>query len=226
MKNFSFDDMVIYRKLIQKKGVAGVSCGRMESVMKIWKSGAGVLAAVLLLTACGDQALSVDTNTLYIKKDGTVTEAAFELFDKEYYDAAELESFVKDEVKEYNYRVVREAVAVDKVEVADQVAAAYITYQSIEDYIAFNESDLFTGTVKEAMDAGYDFSSSFLQFKDEQAADLLTVTETGENQIIILNASTDVRIDGTICYISANVQKKDKKNVSLTQGELSYIIYK
>lgn len=194
--------------------------------MRRWKSGVCVLAAMFLLTACGEENLSVDTNTLYIKKDGTVTEASFELFDKEYYDAAELQSFVEEEVKNYNYRNVKEAVTVDRVEVTDKVAAAYLNYQSMDDYIAFNNADVFFGTVKEAMDAGYSFDTGFLKYDKEEAAGILDVTAESSNMVLILDASVDVRIDGTICYISQNVQKKDKKNVSLTQGGLSYIIYK
>lgn len=195
--------------------------------MKRWKTGIGIAAAVVLLTACGEKSFSVDTNTLYIKQDGTLTEASFELFDKEYYDEAELKTYVEAEVREYNYKNVKEAIAVDKVEVTDTVAAAYLTYQSVEDYIAFNESEMFSGTVKEAMDAGYDFETAFVSYDKEETADILTVTSNAkENQVLILDASMDVRIDGTISYISTNVQKKDKKNVTLTQGGLSYIIYK
>lgn len=193
---------------------------------KKWKTGVGILALAAILTACGDKELTVDTNTLYIKTDGTMTEASFELFQEEYYDAAELEKYVKDEVYAYNYKNVKEAINVDKVEVKDKVAAVYLTYQSVDDYIAFNEAELFAGTVKEAMDEGYDFEVEFKEYSKEEKAGILDVTENSQDRILILDAAVDVRVDGTICYVSSNVQKKDKKNVSLTQGKLSYIIYK
>lgn len=191
-----------------------------------WKAAACVLALSAILAACGDKELAVDTNTLYMKSDGTVTEASFELFEESYYDAAELEEYVKEEVRAYNYKNVKEAIAVDKVEVQDKVAAVYLTYQTAEDYIAFNEAELFAGTVKKAMDAGYDFDTEFVSYEKGEEARLLEVTETGANRILILDATIDVRVDGTILFVSSNVQKKDKKNVSLTQGGLSYIIYK
>lgn len=193
---------------------------------KKWKTGVSILALAAILTACGDKELTVDTNTLYIKTDGTMTEASFELFQEEYYDAAELEKYVKDEVYAYNYKNVKEAINVDKVEVKDKVAAVYLTYQSVDDYIAFNEAELFAGTVKEAMDEGYDFEVEFKEYSKEDKAGILDVTENSQDRILILDAAVDVRVDGTICYVSSNVQKKDKKNVSLTQGKLSYIIYK
>lgn len=194
--------------------------------MKRWKVSVCILIMAIFLTACGNKSLSVDTNTLYIKSDGSVAEASFELFDKDYYDAAELESFVKSEVREYNYRNVKEAIAVDRVEVLDRVAAAYLNYQSLKDYIAFNELEMFAGTVKEAMDAGYDFETEFINYAKGEKAGILDVTETSTNKILILDAGLDVRVEGTICFVSSNVQKKDKKNVTLTQGGLSYIIYK
>ncbi|MBO5278605.1 MAG: hypothetical protein J6B06_03820 [Lachnospiraceae bacterium] len=194
--------------------------------MKRWKVSVWIFIMAVFLTACGNKSFSVDTNTLYIKSDGSVAEASFELFDKDYYDAAELESFVKSEVREYNYRNVKEAIAVDRVEVLDKVAAAYLNYQSLKDYIAFNELEMFAGTVKEAMDAGYDFETEFLEYTKEEKAGILDVTKESTNKILILDAGLDVRVEGTICFVSSNVQKKDKKNVTLTQGGLSYIIYK
>lgn len=194
--------------------------------MKRWKTGACIFIMAVFLTACGNKSLSVDTNTLYIKSDGSVTEASFELLDKDYYDAAELESFVNSEVRDYNYQIFKEAVVVDRVEVLDKVAAAYIDYRSLKDYIAFNELEMFAGTVKEAMDAGYDFETEFLRYDKEEKAGILDVTKESANKILILDAGLDVRVEGTICFVSSNVQKKDKKNVTLTQGGLSYIIYK
>lgn len=194
--------------------------------MKRWKIGVCIFIMALFLTACGDKTFTADTNTLYIKLDGGIAEASFELFDKEYYDEQELKSFVEQEVRDYNYKNVKEAVAVDRVEVADNVAAAYLNYKTIKDYIAFNESDMFSGTVKQAMDAGYDFETEFVSYDKGEKADILTVTDQVANKILILDDSIDMRFDGTICFVSSNVQKIDKKNVTLTQGGLSYIIYK
>lgn len=194
--------------------------------MKMWKFGLCTVLVLMLLAGCGEKQLSVSTDTLYIKRDGKVEEAAFELFDKEYYDAGELESFAEEEAREYNYKNVREAVKVDRVEVTDGVAAAYLSYESINDYIDFNGAEILAGTVKQAMNKEYDFDATFVSYDKWEPVDLLEVTKQIDNKIVILDASIDLRIDGTICYVSDNVQKKDKKNVTLTQGSLSYIIYK
>ena len=125
--------------------------------MKRWKLSVCVIMILVLLTACGEKTLQVSTNTLYIKKDGKLEEAAFELFDKEYYNAEELKSFAEEEAYNYNYKNVREAVTVDRVEMSDNVAGAYLTYETVEDYIAFNEVDMYLGTVKGAMNENYGF---------------------------------------------------------------------
>lgn len=191
-----------------------------------WKLGVCIVLAALMLAACGEKSLRVSTDTLYIKKNGEVEEASFGMFDKEYYNAEELKKFAEEEVRNYNYSIVKEAVALNKVEVQDNVAIAYLTYVSLDDYIAFNEMDMFAGTVKKAMDAEYDFDTNFVTFDKGEEVNIVEVTEAGDNKILIVDASMDVRIDGKICYISSNVQKKDKKNVTITQGSLSYIIYK
>ena len=194
--------------------------------MKRWKLSVCVIMILVLLTACGEKTLQVSTNTLYIKKDGKLEEAAFELFDKEYYNAEELKSFAGEEAYNYNYKNVREAVTVDRVEMSDNVAGAYLTYETVEDYIAFNEVDMYLGTVKGAMNENYGFDVKFVSYDKLEEADVMEVTKDSGNKVLIFDSSIDVRIDGTICFVSDNVQKKDKKNVTLTQGSLSYIIYK
>lgn len=184
------------------------------------------MMVLVFLTACGDKTLSVTTDTLYIKKDGKIEEASFELFDKDYYDAAELKKFAEEEVREYNYRNVKEAIKVDRVEVNDNVAGAYLTYESAADYIAFNEVEMFSGNIRGAMNKEYDFDVSFVTYDKWESVDIMEVVKNSSNSILILDDSIDVRVEGTILFVSDNVQKIDKKNVTLTEGSLSYIIYR
>lgn len=193
--------------------------------MKQLRAGICILM-IILLTGCGDKAFMADTNTLYIKEDGSVSEAVFELFDKTYYDHTELKNYVDEEIMAYNLKAAKEAVKLNQFDVTDQVATVYMDYTSMGDFIAFNQSDFFYGTVKEAMDAQYGFEGGFVKYPGGEEASVLEVTENASYKIFIGNTSLDLRLDENILFTSSNVTGKDKKNVTLTEGELSYIIYK
>lgn len=186
-----------------------------------------ICIVLLAAVSCAKNEFSANTNTVYLKKDGTVTEASFDLFDKEYYSSSELEAFVEDEVNAYNSaKHISDAIKVRKVEVANQVAAVFLEYQSWKDYKEFNQQEMFLGTIEEALNAGYAFDTDFLSFSDYEPAKLIDALGNNKNQVFIWNQSMDVQMDGSILYLSKNVEKKDKKSVTLKQGELSYIIYK
>lgn len=194
--------------------------------------------AMLFLTACGGK-LEVDESTVYVQKKGKVIGASVEAFDKDYYNAQELEEYVNRRVEDYNKGHDDKSVEVDTFAVEEGVAKLYIRYESYEDYADFNEVVLFAGTVPQAMAAGYAFEEEFLEVSEGKlggAADKAAVTANDEYKVVILSEKVNVKVDGTVLFVSAKYTgMKDKDTVSITLPEdavdgeeltLSYIIYK
>ncbi len=190
-----------------------------------------------LFSACG-KSLEADRDTVYIQKKGTVVGAAIADFDKDYYEEGELKSFVEEKVQEYQGGHGKNSVAIDNFSVEKGVAKLYMKYADCENYQEFNDVTLFSGTVPQALAAGFDFNTKFTEIKDGKAAGSVenkTIVDT-DYKVVVLSEKVDVKVDGTILYMSSNyttVKAKDTVSIQLPEeagdGEemsLSYIVYK
>lgn len=186
-----------------------------------------------LLSGCSKKT-DVDTSTVFIEKKGKITSVDVEALDKDYYDEAELESYITDHVNDYTAENGN-TVEMASFTVTDQVAKLQMQYDSYEDYTAFNGIELYDGTVVEAEAAGYDFDTDFISASDEDTKKVSKddVLADDNNKVVIIKANVDVKVDGTILYVSKeNTKVTEKNKVSITgegsaeEAALTYIIYK
>ncbi len=186
-----------------------------------------------LLSGCSKKT-DVDTSTVFIEKKGKITSVDVEALDKDYYDEAELESYITDHVNDYTSENGN-TVEMASFTVTDQVAKLQMQYDSYEDYTAFNGIELYDGTVVEAEAAGYDFDTDFIGASDEDTKKVSKddVLADDNNKVVIIKANVDVEVDGTVLYVSKeNTKVTEKNKVSITgegsaeEAALTYIIYK
>ena len=64
---------------------------------KACMAGISVLIGISMLAGCG-KSLDADTDTVYVRKNGTVLSVDVEALDKDYYDETELKDYVTDAV--------------------------------------------------------------------------------------------------------------------------------
>lgn len=188
------------------------------------------------------------TNTVYVHKNGTLTEAIVESFDKDYYDEQGLKDFITEEIAQYESDYESGSVKEADFVVEEGIAKLMLKYDGYQSYKDFNGREMFTGTVVQAIAAGYDFSSDFVEVVDGEAVGLTAVSSTETEQVsvtqtvssadvtsvddakvVILNEDTDVQVKGTILYVSgSSVSLKDKRTASVVKKNdgLSYIVYK
>ena len=200
---------------------------------KIICVGFTMILCVGLLSGCSKKT-DVDTSTVFIEKKGKITSVDVEALDKDYYDEAELESYITDHVNDYTSENGN-TVEMASFTVTDQVAKLQMQYDSYEDYTAFNGIELYDGTVVEAEAAGYDFDTDFISASDEDTKKVSKddVLADDNNKVVIIKANVDVKVDGTILYVSKeNTKVTEKNKVSITgegsaeEAALTYIIYK
>ena len=189
------------------------------------------VGVLLVLTAavlggCGKE-FSADTDTVYVQKKGTIKGANVAAFDKEYYDEAELEGFINDTVDTYVAKSGEGTVAVTSFAVEDGTAHVYLDYAGAEDYAQFNGIDFYAGTVLEAKADGYDIPDAFTAVTDKE-----TTWDAEDNKIVIVGQQTQVRVDGTILFVSSNANAVDKNAADVTydildeEAQPAYIVYK
>ena len=199
-----------------------------------------LVAVLVLLTLAGcGKKLNVDKNTVYLKKKAMYIGAIVKKFDKYYYVAYDLQSFVNDRVEAYVSTHEKDSVKVDEFSVEEGVAKLNVSYAGYEDYAALNEVELFAGTVPQALAAGYDFDAAFLKVEEGKLGGEASKEEiigASDYKVVILSEKLDVKVDGTIAYVSSqytSLASKDTVSITLPEdaidGEemtLTYIVYK
>ncbi len=190
-----------------------------------------------LFSACG-KSLEADRDTVYIQKKGSIIGAAIADFDKDYYDEEELKAFAEERVQEHQEEHGKNSVTIDKFSVEEGTAKLYMKYAGYEDYQEFNEVTLFSGTVPQALAAGFTFDTDFTKIKDGKAAGSVENTEVVDTdyKVVVLSEKVEVKVDGSVQYMSSDytsLKGKDTVTVQVPEeagdGEelsLVYIVYK
>lgn len=161
-----------------------------------------IIVGVFVLGGCS--AYESDTNTVYFLKNGKVVTNNIENFDEEVYSKDELKSYIKDIVGTYNAEhgdTVKQKV----LKVKDGVATLVMEYATPEVYEDFEGTEIFAGTLADAVAAGYTFEGDFANVADGTVK-LCTSEEflTGDYNVIIIKANVNVSLEeGQICIVSA-----------------------
>ncbi len=207
--------------------VKGIACAMLVSV---------------LFGGCGQKG-ELDTTSVYIRKDGSVSSAVYEPFDVGIYSKDELQVFVEDAVSAYNQKNAGVAaaytddtkellsVAISSLEVKDSTAALKMEYASCEDYLQFNESEgslsqLASGTVEGAVSAGIDMSR--IEVLTAEGTDKVKGDELdSEYHVVFVEGTSVIVVEGTIKYVTAGVTIEDKDTAQVSSdGALACIVFK
>lgn len=171
----------------------------------------GVVLAVWAVLS-GTSATDFTSSTAEFFRDGSIRITSIESFDQDYYDEDELKETITDALNEYGKGVSR-----DSLNVSDGAATLVLTYDSAEDYVSFNDTDLFIGTVSEAEEAGYDFQSIMSAVSQEDTSKILnqaTLDQLPDNEVIILCEKVDVVTYKSILYATSNLGVTDETHAS------------
>lgn len=187
---------------------------------------------VLAFAGCGSARVpdTVDTTSIVVNEDGTVTSYVVDTFDKDYYSIDELQTMAVEEVAEYNEANTNEAnatepcVTVEKVELIGETDKVMVLHQynSIESYVDFNDGILFYGTVGQAVASGYDLDVDLMKANDTEVMDSATLQTNTQKNILITDAKAFVYCPKRVSYISYGAVMNEDGSVDTTQSD-SYI---
>jgi hypothetical protein len=194
---------------------------------KMMKKCTALLAVLTLsigvLGGCGDTYEATES-TVFVEKDGTVISTDIESFDPAVYDENGLETYVEEAVSEYTDENGSDSVKLKELSFADDKAVLSLEYASVRDYSAFNGIEMFTGSVAEALAAGYSFDGEFYEFKDgdKTLCDSSAFLNTDGYKVVIIKSNTNVHVDGKVKYASAgNVALIDSSTVAISGDAVS-----
>lgn len=166
-----------------------------------------VLCALFLtlsLTACSSS-FEPSVTSLYVRKNGELTYAVVESFEKEYYSLAEFQSMIDREVESCNSNYSEPAITVERLEVEDGTLYLLLNFTDADAYSRYNEEYCFVGTIEEALGIGQSFN---LVFKDADYEERTTaeVTEKKDDKVLILQQEGIVQLEAPVKYVSNNVE--------------------
>jgi len=184
----------------------------------------------MLLYGCGSSNTDLSETTVIVEKNGKVTDAIVESFDKDYYDAAELEDMVNKELASYQKLTgSKDSAVLSDFKVEDKVANVGLEFATAVDYASFNDVAFFFGTISEAYAAGYDLDVILKSTSEEETIgkDAL-MEEMGSYHMIVSGEPIRIKTYGKILYTTANVDLIDDKEVRISSESegLAYIILK
>ncbi len=206
---------------------AGYIALRRGQGMRKWLSLMLMISCALFsLTGCGSAA--PERTTVEVKKNGHVTHTIVEDFTESYYDLEGLKDTIEEACEAYNGAMGSELVTLEEAEVEDGVLTAVMDYRSASAYAGFNRQALFTGTVKEAYDAGYDLNQTLYPAQEDGG----TIGKEGllnlpKAHILVIREAIDVRVWDKVLYHSDDVILQEDGSLTVTDsGKLSFIVFK
>ncbi len=199
--------------------------------MRKIKKGALLVVCIVstCLCGCATKEIDVEATTLFVNKNGSITDAIVEDFNESYYNATEMQAMLNTELAAYNQSVNNESAAViSKFEVLGGVAKVFIDFASSIDYATFNEKVFFVGTVNEAYEQGYELDVTMKNVNGDEILKKADILEKGKYKIVILEEHINVVLYKKILYTSANVEMINDKQAKISEEAegLAYIIYK
>lgn len=188
-----------------------------------------LITLLLSLCGCAGSSKSFDETTVIVGKNGKITDAIVEDFDKQYYQKNGLLDMVNEEISQYvKLTGDEDAVKLSRFEIENGKAHVYIDFQDYSDYAAFNKVDFFYGSVSTAYEKGYDMNVLLKSASGTETIGKDELITMGKNNILIVSDKVAIRTGMSILYTSANVEVLDEKQARISSESegLAYLILK
>lgn len=176
-----------------------------------------MLLAAGMMTGCGTS-YKADESTVFVLKDGKIVSTDVEKFDESSYDKNGLKKYVESTIDAYNDKNGKKSVSLKKLDVGDKKATLTISYDSADDYEKFNEIELFTGSIAQALAAGYSFEEPFASVAGGKikSCENSAFLNDSSYKVVVIRGNTNVKVKGTIYYVSTtNTNYVDAQTIAI-----------
>ena len=183
---------------------------------------------VFFTCACGSSVEQFDETTLSIGKKGSVSETIVDGFDKDYYDVNELKNEFDAAISEYNSGKEEDSVVLKGIVCENNQVHASLDFSSFDDYEAFQNEEIFLGSISDAYDAGYSMDVTLKGVGEGDKIGKEDLMNNKDNSILIISEPVLVNTYSKILYVSANVEVIDDKQARISSESegLAYLILK
>lgn len=205
-----------------------------------------MLTCAALMSACGNNVTKETednfSTSVTIKKDGYIEDKITEEFSKEYYDESELETMINQSISEYLKNAPNSKISIKKCKKDKDNVVVEMEYSDYKAYEGFNGETFFSGTIKEAYEAGYDLNFKLSSVaSDSETKTVVSKQELlnmGDKHIVIMEINADVQnmqeiepvyinCYDEILYVGDGVSLSGKKTAkaNVTEG-MAVVVFK
>ena len=165
-----------------------------------------VLFSFLALVGCSKEEVfistdDVNTNTILVKRDGSIYVAIVEDFNKSYYDLSELNEFVSAEVNKYNNNLGSNEVVIEELGLKNGMAILILRYSKMEHYSSFNEVPAAYYSAS-TQDVALELPDQYVNAKKNSVVDKETAMKNVKNKVLVLYEPYEIIVEGDIKFYS------------------------
>lgn len=189
-----------------------------------------LLLFVFLMVACSKKEIhltkedDITTNTLLIKRNGTLQVAIVEDFNKDYYNLNELNEFISKEINAYNAKAGGDKVSIEDLSVKNNKAVMLLNYVGMEHYALFNNTiSAYFGTNTENVSL---VLPDYYMTRKGTKVDRATAFDNSKYRVLVVNEPFEIIIDGDLKYFSENAIVKEDGKIQSSGEDTTVIIYK
>lgn len=179
---------------------------------------AGLLIGLMTMTGCGYELDAVSQNTMTIKKDGTIVDVSVEDYSDGDYSMTELETFITDEIAEYNKKHGENRVILDHLNTDNNIGKVQLSYSGMQDYNGFNHTEYELEDISDA-----ELSGSFVSAEDGGSVAAADIQQSGLQVLRICDAM-NVVCKKKVLYYNSFVTEQDGTYVLSGEGEAVLIL--
>lgn len=198
-------------------------------------------AAMVVLSGCAGgtaPAFEPTQSSLYITGEGMVTSATVETYEADYYQAEELRAFVEEILTEWGGSGDSAKASVNECTFAEGTAKLLIDFKNPDAYLDFMEEypddesmiqvkSLGVTTVSDGIAKGYLVGDSFYQLdKEKKEVNADEVMKQSKLNVAAVEGPALIQTDGTIVYVSTDVEVVGTNLVQTPAEGMSYIVFK
>ncbi|NLO10164.1 MAG: hypothetical protein GX129_09920 [Clostridiales bacterium] len=188
------------------------------------------IIGILIMAGCTKEEIFITTDditsdTMLVKRDGSLFVAIVEEFDKSYYNLDELNEFVSKEVNAYNNKVGSQEVTIEELGLKNGKAVMILEYTKMAHYSAFNSmpAAYFSAATE---NVALELPSQYMDTRKNTLVGKDAAMKNGKNQVIVLYEPYEIIVEGDIRFYSDNATFVDENKVKGNSEDMTVVIYK
>ena len=189
-----------------------------------------VMISFFTFTGCKKEEIFINTddittNTILIKRDGSIYATIVEDFDKSYYNLTELNEFVAEEVNAYNQKIGSTEVTIEELELKNSKAILLLKYSKMAHYSAFNDvpAAYYSASTE---NVALELPNQYVNAKRDTVVDKSTAMKNGKNKVLVLYEPYEIIVEGDIKFYSSNATLLENNIVKSNSDNMTVVIYR